>query len=227
MLIITRWGCKGVKGCWWSSVHWRVLHRQWEDQKRWSKDLIWFDWNGKIRVSFKEVSSVQCRRNIWLKGNRLCSKWTVSSRGKYAAFEKVHRKGGEVTREDGFRWRNKFGCFLIFFFGSKDLWGWNIYSPYGSETSIYPSFLKTTSTFSTSFYLKLSYLSCLLSFISKLMYSISHSCLVAIPTKSVELCVCLPLVYTSGVLIKLKWRMQIYFTKSNQIQKLGQRAHWA
>ena len=81
------------------------------------------------------------------------------------------------------------------------------------------------------FYLKLSHLSCLLSFISDFMYSISHSCLVAIPTKSVEPFVCLPLVYSSGVLIKLKWPMQICFTKFNQIQmrnlKLGQRAHWA
>ena len=91
---------------------------------------------------------------------------------------------------------------------------------------IYPSFLKTTSTCLFT----LNYHICPV-FYLLFMYSISHSCLVAIPTKSVEPFVCLPLVYSSGVLIKLKWRMQICFTKFNQIQmrklKLGQRAHWA
>ena len=76
----------------------------------------------------------------------------------------MHRREYDATREDGFRWRSKYGCLLFFFFRSKDLriskfqdemflnclfFYLQIRNLHLKMTLIcfYPTFLKTTSTF--------------------------------------------------------------------------------
>ena len=142
----------------------------------------------------------------------------------------MHRREYDATREDGFRWRSKYGCLLFFFFRSKDLriskkfqdemflnclfFSLRIRNLHLKMTLIcfYPTFLKMTSSFLFIFNFHI----CPVSYIYILspISWIPPTHLVASLQFQQSLCrplfVCPLLIYSSGLLlIKFKECMQI------------------